>query len=55
MLYQLIGRAGRKGKSHTANIILRDWSMIHKILQKDEINVEAEDLERNYKALLNIA
>lgn len=54
MLYQLIGRAGRKGKSHSANIILRDWSMIQKILQKDEINVEALDLERNYKALLNI-
>jgi hypothetical protein len=54
MLYQLIGRAGRKGKSHSANIILRDWSMIYKILQKDEINVEALDLERNYKAFLNI-
>ena len=31
-LYQLIGRAGRKGKSSSANIIFRSWDLFNIIV-----------------------
>lgn len=51
-LYQLIGRAGRRGKSHSATIIVRDNRMFDMIIENNIQNVEAEDIERNYKKLL---
>ena len=48
LLYQSIGRAGRRGKSSSAIIILRNQSMINKILMREEINNEALNIERNY-------
>ena len=51
-LYQLIGRAGRKGKSNSATIIFRDRDMLNMILHKDKRNIEAEHIEGNYQKLL---
>jgi hypothetical protein len=48
-LYQLIGRAGRKGKSHSATIIVRDNRMLDMIIENNTRNIEAEDIERNYQ------
>jgi hypothetical protein len=48
LLYQSIGRAGRRGKSSSAIIILRNQCMINKILRKDEVNIEALNIEQNY-------
>lgn len=50
-LYQLIGRAGRKGKSHSAMIIFRDNRMLDMILQNDNVNIEAQQIERNFEAI----
>ena len=50
-LYQLIGRGGRMGKSNSAIIIFRDNNMINKIINKDEVNIEALQIEANYQKL----
>ena len=50
-LYQLIGRGGRMGKSNSAVIIFRDDNMINKILNKNEVNIEAQQIEANYQTL----
>ena len=50
-LYQLIGRAGRKGKSHSATIIFRNNDMLDMILENNNLNIEAEQIENNYKLL----
>ena len=52
-LYQLIGRAGRKGKSISATIIFRDMRMLRIILDDEGENVEARQIEHNYQQLLN--
>lgn len=51
-LYQLIGRAGRKGKSFSASIIFRDIRMLKMILEDEGENVEARQIEQNYQILL---
>jgi hypothetical protein len=51
-LYQLIGRAGRKGKSDSATIIFEDNEMINIILNKDNVNIESEMIEKNIKELI---
>jgi hypothetical protein len=51
ILYQLIGRAGRKGKSSSAMIIFRDDKMIQIILNKTSRNIAAEQLEHNFSLL----
>jgi hypothetical protein len=53
MLYQLIGRAGRRNKSESATIIFRNNDMIDKILQENTINIEARKIELDYQDLLN--
>jgi len=52
-LYQLIGRAGRKGKSHSATVIVRDNRMFDMIIENNTRNIEAEDIERNYQNILH--
>jgi replicative superfamily II helicase len=52
-LYQLIGRAGRKGKSHSATVIVRDNRMLDMIIENNTRNIEAEDIERNYQNILH--
>lgn len=47
-LYQLIGRAGRKGKSHSATIIFRNDQMLDMILENNNINIEAQQIENNF-------
>lgn len=51
-LYQLIGRAGRRGKSQSATIVFRDMAMLNIILQLDDNNVEAIQIESNYQKIL---
>jgi len=52
ILYQVIGRAGRKGKSHSAMIIFRDDKMLDIILEQSDKNIEAEQIEENIKKLI---
>jgi replicative superfamily II helicase len=51
-LYQLIGRAGRRGRSNSATIIFRDNDMLNVIFKNEATNIEAENIERNYLKLL---
>ena len=51
-LYQLIGRAGRRGKSNSALVIFRNNKMIDMILENNDINIEAIQVENHYKNLL---
>jgi hypothetical protein len=50
-LYQLIGRAGRKGRSTSASIIFRDIEMLNIILRQNEVNNEAINIEERYAKL----
>jgi hypothetical protein len=52
-LYQLIGRAGRKGRSHSATIIFRNNDILNMVFNKQEINIEASYIENNYKKILS--
>lgn len=49
ILYQLVGRAGRKGKSDSAVVIFRDDKMIDIILNNNNSNVEAMYIEDYFK------
>ncbi len=51
ILYQLIGRAGRRGKSDSALVIIRDNAMLDIILDKRNINVEATKVRFNFDKL----
>jgi len=46
-LYQLIGRAGRIGKSSSASVIFRSWDLFNTIIENTDINIEAQQLEKN--------
>lgn len=52
-LYQLIGRAGRKGKSSSANIIFRSWDLFNIIVSNNDVNEEADRIEQNLITILN--
>lgn len=52
-LYQVIGRAGRKGRSTSASIIFRDRKMLNIIFQTNSVNNEAINIEKNYNLLIN--
>lgn len=48
-LFQLVGRAGRKGKkSYSAMVIFRTWDMLNKIMDPTFHNVEAEIIESRF-------
>jgi hypothetical protein len=51
-LYQLIGRAGRKGRSDSATIIFEDIEMLNMILNGNTTNIESELIERNIKSII---
>ena len=51
-LYQLIGRAGRKGRSNSAVIIFRNMDILFMLLRNDNINIEARQIEEHYQRLL---
>lgn len=53
ILYQLIGRAGRRGKSDSAIVIIRDNTMLDIILDKRNINVEADKVKSNFEKLFS--
>jgi len=44
-LYQLVGRAGRVGRSYMAKVILIDDKIRNRIVSFNELNVEANHLE----------
>jgi len=46
-LYQLIGRAGRVGKSSSASVIFRSWDLFNTIIENTDVNIEAQQLEKN--------
>ena len=52
-LYQVIGRAGRKGRSTSASIIFRDRKMLNIIFQNNSVNNEAINIEKKYNLLIN--
>ena len=52
-LYQVIGRAGRKGRSTSASIIFRDRRMLNIIFKNNSVNNEAINIEKNYNLLIN--
>jgi hypothetical protein len=51
-LYQLIGRAGRKGRSTSASVIFRNRRMLDVIFQNNHINNEAANIELRFNSLL---
>jgi NDP-sugar pyrophosphorylase family protein len=53
VLYQLVGRAGRIGKSNSATIVFRDNTILQMILNENDINQEALQVEKNYLEIMN--
>lgn len=53
ILYQLIGRAGRRGKSDSANVIFRDDEMLNIILNQLNVNIEANKVRLNFDKLIS--
>lgn len=53
ILYQLIGRAGRKGRSSEAEVIFRNQEMIDIIFRHELQNIEAVNVEQNYQRILD--
>jgi hypothetical protein len=53
ILYQLIGRAGRRGKSDSALVIFRDNKLLDIILSKESINIEANKIRLNFDKIMN--
>lgn len=51
-LYQLIGRSGRKGKSSSATIIFRSMNLFNIIVEDNDNNEEAANIENNLIDLL---
>ena len=51
--YQLVGRAGRRGKSDSATVIFRDNLMLKEILKYEEVNIEAIHVENNYQKIIS--
>ena len=55
-LYQLIGRAGRTGKSHKAKVLFQDLLTLKKAMVPSVENIEAIIIEHHLKvALSNLA
>ena len=52
-LYQLVGRAGRRGKSDSATIIFRNNDMLKIIFSNIEINNESLMIEQNFQKILD--
>ena len=51
-MYQMIGRAGRIGKSSSASVIFRSWDLFRIIIHEDDINIEAQQIEENIKKII---
>jgi hypothetical protein len=50
-LYQLVGRAGRRGKSDSATIIFRNNDMLKIIFSNEQINNESLMIEENFQKI----
>jgi late competence protein required for DNA uptake (superfamily II DNA/RNA helicase) len=51
-LFQLVGRAGRKGKkSNSAMVIFRTWDMLEKIMAPTYENIEAKIIENQFHSI----
>ena len=50
-IYQLIGRAGRKGRrSYSAMAVFKDWGLLSKIMNITFENVEAKMIENMFES-----
>lgn len=53
-LYQLIGRAGRTGKSHRAKVLFQDYDALRKAMVHSKENIEALIIEHHLKIAIEI-
>ena len=51
-MYQMIGRAGRIGKSSSASVIFRSWDLFQTIIHDKDENIEALQIEANIQKIL---
>jgi hypothetical protein len=51
-MYQMIGRAGRIGKSSSASVIFRSWDLFQIIIHDNDENIEAQQIETNIQKIL---
>ena len=51
-MYQMIGRAGRIGKSSSASVIFRSWDLFRIIIHDEDENIEAQQIEANIQKIL---
>ena len=51
-MYQMIGRAGRIGKSSSASVIFRSWDLFHIIIHEKDENIEALQIEENIQKII---
>ncbi len=53
-IYQLMGRAGRKGKkSYSAMVVFHDWDSLRLAFNRDYVDVEAQSAENLFGRLIN--
>lgn len=52
-MYQLIGRGGRFGKSSSAVVNFRSWDLFNIIVDNNDINEEATNIEKNLIEIMN--
>lgn len=53
VLYQLVGRAGRIGKSSSATIVFRSNDILNMIMHEENVNKEASQVEQHYLDVMN--
>ena len=51
-MYQMIGRAGRIGKSSSASVIFRSWDLFQIIIHDEDENIEAQQIEANIQKIM---
>lgn len=52
-IYQLMGRGGRFGKSSSAVVNFRSWDLFNIVVDNNDINIEATNIENNLIEILN--
>ena len=50
----MIGRAGRIGKSSSASVIFRSWDLFKIIIEDNDVNVEAQEIEDNLLKIIEL-
>lgn len=52
-MYQLMGRGGRFGKSSSAIVNFRSWDLFQIVVDDNDLNIEASNIEENLITILN--